>query len=164
MKWFHKVWWLMLVILLGTASCAPRSGVETQPLPSASPEEAKGLPVWQVRLTQSGGFAGVSRRVELDSTGALTVSDEKAARVIASTIPEKDLKEIATLVLEARAEDVKPAPPGSACRDCFEYTLTIERNGERIQVRATDLTLDQLPLEPLISRLLELQKVVLSGN
>jgi hypothetical protein len=164
MKGPQKVWWLMLIFLLGMVSCAPRSSVETSPLPTASPEGAKGLPQWKVRLTQAGGFAGVSRRVELDSTGALTVSDENAARIITSTLSEKELKEISALVLEARGEESKPAPPGSACRDCFEYTLTIERDGERIQVRADDLTLDQLPLEPLISRLLELQEKALSGK
>lgn len=164
MKLFYRVFWLLWAGLFVLASCAPLSPAESQPSPTASPPETKSLPQWQVRLSQSGGFAGVSRRVELDSTGWLKVSDEKSGVEITTNLPPEALKEIATLVLEAQAGEQKPAPPGSACRDCFNYALSIERDGERIQVRADDMTLGQVPLEPLISRLLELQREALSGK
>ncbi len=164
MKHFHRVLWLMLIGLLGMVSCAPLSVPEGQPSATVSSLEAKSLPQWQVRLSQSGGFAGVSRRVELDSNGALKVSDENSGVEITTNLPPEALKEIAALVLGAQAGEQKPVPPGSACRDCFNYVLTIERDGERIQVRADDMTLNQVPLEPLISRLLELQKEALSGK
>lgn len=162
MKLFHRVLWLILIGLLGGVSCMPLSTERAQSTSTASAPEAKPLPQWQVRLSQSGGIAGMSRRLELDSTGALTVSDEKLARKISLTLTEDQLKDIAALVLEAQAEKQTSAPFGSACRDCFQYTLTIERNGEKIQVQADDITLDQVSLAPLINRLLELQKEALS--
>lgn len=86
--------------------------------------------LWRIEIVRSGGFAGMSRRVEL-SSGDLSAA-EKA--------------EVERLIGELNAIE-RAARPGAGT-DRFQYDLTIVRGGQErhLTVSESDLTREQRAL------------------
>lgn len=150
---------LVLCLMLGvflTACSAPNTA--TPSVPASMGQEAS----WSVQFSMSGGFAGLQRSVELSSTGQMTVIDRKEGRQVTVQIPEAEMEAISSWVLQAQ-----PVPPPArlpACRDCFEYEVTIHRGGEALSFWYDDATLEGAELAPLINTLARLQDQALSGQ
>ncbi len=94
----------------------------------------------RIELRRSGGFAGLTRRVELD-TAVLT---------------EQQAAELEQLV-EAAQLDQLPVAPAPAARgaDRFQYDLVVRTDGAHHDVRVREGQVPP-PLRRLIDRLLEL--------
>ena len=123
-----------------------------QPLPSPSAK-------WQVKLTQSGGFAGVLLRVEVASNGQLTAEDQRAGRVVMETLSPQTTAELGRLIGR-----IKPGiidKPGSGCADCFIYDLELHLDAGDVRVQADDTTLGNSGAADLIARLRQLRDAAL---
>ncbi len=94
----------------------------------------------RIELRRSGGFAGLSRRVELDT----------------ATLPQQQAAEVEQLVHAARLDQLRSAPdPPSRGADRFQYDLVVHTDSARHDVRVRDGQVGPA-LRRLIDRLLEL--------
>jgi hypothetical protein len=148
---------LFLLILSLLAACAPASA-SPQPLP---PLEG----TWSVKLTQSGGFAGLQRWVSVTSDGAVLASDDRAGAVGSLQLTPAQLADLAALVAQSSVQSPDSYPnasypnrsyPNSGCADCFLYYIEIHSGNTRFSAQADDVTLPGSGLEPLVTKLLGL--------
>ncbi len=137
---------LVLVLSACTPFLAPRSS--PQPLPSPSGD-------WTVSLTQSGGFVGVSLKVEVSSNGQLKAEDQRSGRTVTKSVPPETLYKLAQL--HAAALVAKPAPAHSGCADCFLYDLQLDSAGKFVQIKADDTTLSDSGAAELVGLLQQLR-------
>ncbi len=137
-----------LVLLL--SACAPFLAPRTdlKPLPSPAGD-------WTISLTQSGGFAGVSLKVEVSSDGQLTAEDQRTGRKVTKSLPAETISRLAQLHSAALA--ARPAPAHSGCADCFLYDLQLNAGGKSVQIKADDTTLTDSGAAELIGLLQQLR-------
>lgn len=150
-----------LVLLLLTACSAQSTILPSVPSATATREQQE-LGQWRIRFGISGGFAGLQRSVELSSTGQMTVTDQKRNKRVTVQVPQAEIEKISSWVLQARP--AQPQPRLSDCRDCFEYEVTILRDGEVLSFWFDDVTLEDAELAPLVNTLARLQEQALSGQ
>lgn len=91
----------------------------------------------KIRFVRSGGFAGISTRLDLDT----------------AKLPAAKRAEIEKLVDEAGFFALHDVPSGST-PDSFQYDITIEDHGKEHQVRAGDRSAPAA-LRQVIDRLME---------
>lgn len=106
---------------------------------------------WQVEFHVSGGFAGLDRKLQLRSTGQLTVSDRNRRVSVDGQASPEDLDRVAALLEDALTASVVR---DTRCRDCMEYEIRIERDGESRVTRLNDSNRGSSGLEELV-RILE---------
>ena len=124
------------------------------------PKTSKG---WQIKFTMSGGFAGLRRSIELFNSGQMIATDQKTNKQINVQVPEAEMEKISFWVIHA--QPALPVPRRSNCKDCFEYEMTIYREGgEILSFWFNDITLEKNELAPLINTLAHLQEKALSGQ
>lgn len=149
---------LFLILAGGLAGC-----LQTPFAPSFPAESRRGMSGdWRILFKVSGGFSGLRRTMELSSTGAMTVIEQKSARQVVSLTPEDELAEIALFI-----ENVKSLQLSGrvlTCRDCLEYDLTVRKNGQQFSIQLNDLSLPDSGIEPLINSLVNLQERALAGE
>jgi hypothetical protein len=114
-----------------------------------------------VELAQSGGFAGVNLRVEIDRAGVLTATDARAAQEVTKTLSQPELIELDQL-LEGAVHN-ESTETHSACADCFTYDLQISGALESIRWRGDDATLASSGFERLIAFLIDLRQRALAS-
>jgi hypothetical protein len=120
----------------------------SQPLPSPGQE-------WAIKLTQSGGIAGVHKTVEVSSDGQLKAEDQRSGSSISQTLPPEATAELIGLL--SKASVVTAAAPHSGCADCFIYDLEVTSGGKSTAIRADDTTLDASGAAELIAFLQQLR-------
>jgi len=161
---------LFLVTLIAVAleACNVSAADRT---PSPTPEAAgtalspSGCPnphLWRLHLLQSGGFAGVSRSLELSSDGALIASDRSRSVELSGTLEAEEIKPITALLAAACPFNAEVRP--EICFDCFEYSLQAEVDGALYEFKTNDLGLDHSPAGALIAALGALLEEALSGT
>ena len=139
--------YIFLITLLITG-CVPSATPE--PLNTPTAELSAPGNDWTIKMTQSGGFAGVSRSVEVSSDGKYTVVDERAKKTVSGELTTDELSELNQLVMTSKY--VSAAKP-NGCADCFVYDLEAQVNGEKLSVQLNDVSLPNSGLEPLVSYL-----------
>lgn len=81
---------------------------------------------WRIELVVSGGFAGVSKYIEIDSSGKARAMDRKRGLDRESRATPQMVARLGTLVEELiSARPLLERKPKKPCYDCFEYQLTI---------------------------------------
>jgi hypothetical protein len=138
----------------------PTPAVSTSPgaLPSAVPCLLEGP--WEVELTVSGGFAGVERKLEVESSGRYQVEDRQIGEKVEGVLPQEALTQIeADLPAVCLAGDAGRPP---ACADCFQYSLEVTSAGAVYRVGLNDLSLPDSPAAPLVGDLLHLMSETLA--
>jgi len=154
----------VLLIALGLLGC--RVFYSSFPTPTVIPTQAaqtaQRMPKltgnWQIRMTQSGGFAGVSRRLEISSSGEMTIIDERSKKQRASQLPP----DMFAMLKEMVASTIYHPPTKLLmCEDCFVFELKIENGTEQFQVQIDELNLPNSGLETLIGFL---EKLLNSSN
>ncbi|MCX6067071.1 MAG: hypothetical protein NT121_15165 [Chloroflexi bacterium] len=130
----------------------------TQELPVASnlPELAGD---WQIKLSQSGGLAGVQRSIEIFGSGEMTVDDENSKAHIVDKLAAEQLASLEKLVASSQYQPDSGSAGG--CADCFVYMLEITSGGETFQAQLDDVTLADSGLNPLVDTLGRLMKAAL---
>ena len=146
--------WL-LAVALAACSPAPRIPDVPQALPSPAGD-------WTIKLTQSGGFAGVLLTVQVSSDGTLTAENQRAGRSVKQSLPPDIVAQLASQV--APVLQVTPAAPRSGCADCFLYRLEFTTEGKTARIEADDMTLSGSGVAGLVKLLQQLRDRALSSK
>jgi hypothetical protein len=102
---------------------------------------------WQITLLETGGIMGLSRSVEIKSSGEMTLSNVRTNKTSQILLPADKLSELTRLVSATR---YRPVRMETGCADCFIFNLQISSNGQSFQVQLNQLDLDTAGLLPLI--------------
>jgi len=102
---------------------------------------------WAVKMTLSGGIAGLLRTIDVNSTGSYSVADQRAGKVVTGSLTESELATLQTLV--SALEISTPQKP-AICADCFEYELEIESGGKKLIAKTDDVSLGETGMGELI--------------
>ncbi len=150
---FRFVWPLALLL----AACGPAS-LQAQ-APQASPSPAK---EWTVKLTQSGGFAGVLLTVQVSSDGSLIAENQRAGRSVTQTLAPETTAQVGRYY--SQLLQLTPAPQRSGCADCFLYRLEFSAAGRAARLEADDTTLVASGAADLIRLLQKLREDALNAG
>jgi hypothetical protein len=150
----------VFLTILGLSSCVffPPAPVTlpTQPVSNQPSQELPKLTGdWHVSMAQTGGIAGVSRTLEISSSGETTVIDERSKKQTTAQLPADKIAVLTELVASSKYQ---PISQPSGCADCFIYKLEISSAGEKFQVQLDDISLPNSGLQPLINFLGEYLK------
>ena len=149
-------WRLIAVLAVSVhwlSACGPATAF---PPPAPSP-----VSTWSLRLTQTGGFAGVHLEMELSSDGHLAARDERSGRTASQQLPEDVVRQISHLLADARLGQNQPLP--SMCADCFIYRLEITATNGSVIVQADDSNLNESGAAELIDALRQVRDQALSS-
>jgi hypothetical protein len=140
-----------------SATMPAPTATSTTTLPSASPTPVQPTATvavsetWSIEFQRTGGFAGLSQRLDVASNGSATYEDVRSARVVNDTLDAAVLDELRTLV--DSSDFFNQAPSQEApCADCFNLSITVTVDGTTHAVDAVDIGLDDA-LKPLADRL-----------
>ena len=123
-----------------------------QPLPTLSDK-------WSLKLTQSGGIAGIMLTVEVLSDGKITAEDPRSGKSEKRDLTTDELAELKRLVSSAK---ISPnAAPYPGCADCFIYTLEVNSNGNLSRIQVDDITLKDSGALELVTYLRKLRNGLL---
>jgi hypothetical protein len=140
---------------IATLAATAVSTLEATAIPT---EPAQKLPQltgnWRIRLEQTGGFAGVSRSLEISSSGQMTIIEERINKNSTTQLPADKLAKLKELVASSEYHPVKQ-PMG--CSDCFIFNLQIDNGSEKeFQMQIDQVNLPDTGLEPLVGFLGEM--------
>jgi hypothetical protein len=140
-------------VAMTLSACAPST-----PFPPPIPSPAEN---WTIVLKQSGGFAGVSLTVRVESDGAMTATEARGGREVTKPVSHSDMRAVErvldALILHGQGGE------RSTCADCFLYELQITNLGGTIEWRGDDTTLDESGAGELVRLLGRLRDEALSG-
>ena len=144
----------ILVMIFTLAACGPARLEETQqPLPTASAD-------WtSITFTQSGGFMGMLRALEIARDGSWKFTDERASESITGKLSADELSQLTQLVSSL---SIKSSGQSGVCADCFIYSVEISSSGKLFTAEADDVNLSDSGLEPLVSFLTDLMRKALA--
>jgi hypothetical protein len=128
-----------------STSIAPNTPAPTAAATATSPFAGP----WQLAFTLSGGFAGLSRRLTVDSAGAGTFEDQRRPRTVNAVLSSGEITQLRQL-LEGSSFFSQAASQTRSCADCFNYELMVTSGSRSHTVRANNAGLDQR-LEPLVN-------------
>jgi hypothetical protein len=151
----RTVFLYVLLISLFIAGCVPfaRPMPLKTPIPEPRPTDRTSFDSnWTIKMKHSGGIMGLSRSIEISSSGKFTVVDERTNKTITGVLAVNELSKINEQVSSL---EYIPAskPDGMGCADCFIYDLEIQENGEKFAVQLNDISLPSSGLESLVSYL-----------
>ena len=160
--------YLIVVLMLLLAACARIPGstaVPTMPVEPtnavAATAPANSIPKlngeWRIMLTQSGGIMGMSKSLEIDGSGAATVTDLRSKKTSRAVLPADTLKKLAELVANA---SYQPASVPAGCADCYIFNLVITSGSQKFQVEMNQIDLQTSGLQDLIGFLGESLKSI----
>ncbi len=128
---FLRYGWILALLL---AACGPAA--QSPVAPQASPSPAG---EWTVKLTQSGGFAGVMLTVQVSADGTLVAENQRAGSSVTKSLPPETIARIASQ--SSQFLQMTPVAPRSGCADCFLYKLEFHALDRTSYVEADDTTL-----------------------
>jgi hypothetical protein len=145
-----KLLQVVLLISMAISACSAIAPNPSSPPPLPSPSKN-----WRIKLTQSGGFAGVLLSVEVSSDGRLTAENQRTGQTVTQTVSSQTTAELGRLI-----GGIAPSggdKPGSACADCFIYDLELHRDSGDMQIHVDDTSIDDFGAADLIRRLSQLR-------
>jgi hypothetical protein len=137
-----------------TLSSIPPTPPSTPVSAASSPGSCASVEPWSIHLQVSGGFAGVSRALEMSSGGDLSVRDLQDGHLIQRQLTPQEAAEMADLLTAICGLPTGGRP--AVCPDCFAYDYEFLIGQRSLTGRATDVSLQGSPLAPLISHLTQL--------
>src|ERR1700690_386417 len=89
----NKITLCLLMVIIISSACGEVKSIKTnpQPLPSAPNK-------WNVKLTQTGGLAGVFLTVEVSSDGQLVAENQLSQQSVTKTLSSQTITELRGLV------------------------------------------------------------------
>jgi hypothetical protein len=125
----------MLLAGLVDFSCSATKSPEKSIEPQACALPAE----WEITLTRSGGFAGLSQLVFISSRGTLLVQDLPKGETRESTILQDEVAKISEMLSGACPFEI-PQRAGR-CPDCLEYDLSIIMDGRLYRVKFNEINI-----------------------
>ena len=133
------------------------TSIPTLAATAISTQPAQKLPqltgAWHIRLAQTGGFAGVSRTLEISNSGEMTITEERINKNKTIQLPPDKFAMLKELVTTS---EYRPITQPMGCADCFIFNLQIDNGSEKFQVQLDQVNLPNSGLEPLVGLLGEL--------
>jgi hypothetical protein len=107
----------------------------------------KPLESWNIVYGVSGGFAGLRRQMELESTGKAIVTDLRQKRTVKQQATKEQMTKIANALSRIDFPEAQKTKSGrsSNCRDCFEYTIIMFSDGRPYRLHFDDESLRGSP-------------------
>lgn len=144
---FKKLFRIAILFVWFLTACG---GVSN--LPAATPQPAKGsMPTlegsWTIAMNHSGGIMGLSRSVEVDSTGIYTVKDDRTDQIFTGQLSEEELEDL-TNVVNSTTYVLEKKPRG--CADCFIYDLQIVSDTGKFSAQVDDISIEGSGLSALV--------------
>jgi hypothetical protein len=103
---------------------------------------------WKLEFTRSGGFAGLRQKLWLSSNGELRAVDERKSIEVSRRALLSEVEKAGELM--AKACPFEPKPQAEECRDCFNYNLDVELDGQKYSMQASDSSKPSVDLQALI--------------
>jgi hypothetical protein len=144
---FKKLFRIAILFVWFLTACG---GVNS--LPSATPQPAKGsMPAlegpWTITMNHSGGIMGLSRFVEVDSTGIYTVKDDRIDQIFTGQLSEEELEDLTNVV---KSTTYVPEKRPHGCADCFIYDLQIVSDTGKFSAQVDDISIEGSGLSALV--------------
>ena len=105
---------------------------------------------WTISMTHSGGIMGLSRSVQVDSTGIYTVKDDRTNETFTGQLSEEELVDLVNVVKTTSYTSEK-TPHG--CADCFIYDIQITSDGGKFSAQVDDISIEESGLSALVMAL-----------
>jgi hypothetical protein len=147
------VWPLVLLAAACAPAAQPPDALQASPSPAGE---------WTIKLTQSGGFAGVMLTVQVSSDGRLVAENQRAGSSVTKTLPTETTAQIGRYY--AQVLQATPIVPRSGCADCFLYRLEFTSAGRGAHIEADDTTLGASGAADLIRLLQQLRDEALRAG
>jgi hypothetical protein len=143
---------LLTVLANGCGSHQPVNQAVFENSSARSSESVPAAIAWRVVLTVSGGFAGASHEIAVDSVSRnASVNDKVSGQQYSPLLTEETRASLTNLVAALPSDSVRLI--NSQCADCFAYELVITRGEAVQQVQLDSTTLSGSRYEALISQL-----------
>jgi len=104
---------------------------------------------WELAFQQSGGIAGVSRRLQVTSSGKALATDSGLGREISFQLSADEQANLEAILSSICISAAGVRPP--RCADCFQYWIQLEGAGGRFEFWANDAGLAGHPGAELIN-------------
>lgn len=148
---------LLVLLLTGLLLAACGSPVTETPV---KPERTKTAQTWNtIKMTQSGGLAGVSRIITISHDGAGSAIDERAAKNVTILLTDEQFAELDAFISSFKKPAEVTLDPN--CADCFVYSLELAFNDKTRTVQVSDTQLATSGYEPLVTFLRALMDAAL---
>jgi hypothetical protein len=137
---FSTLLFTLLLSACGDSSNPPSNTSESNELPSLTGS-------WIIRMNHSGGIMGLSRSVEVDSTGIYTVKEDHTDQTFTGQLSEEELEDL-TNVVKSTTYVLEKKPHG--CADCFIYDLEIVSDTGKFSAQVDDISIEGSGLSALV--------------
>lgn len=142
----------VILVALGLFGCSFFYSLVPTLTPEILPtQEVQRLPKltgdWHIHLAQSGGFVGVSRTLEISSSGDMIIIDERSKKQSTSQLSP----DMFAMLKEMVASTIyRPISKPMGCNDCFIFDLQIDNGREKFHAQIDEVNLPNSGLETLI--------------
>lgn len=140
----------ILGILLCTIFLSACGSVTNAPSRTSEPTKS-GLPSltgsWTIRMTHSGGIMGLSRSIEVDSTGIYTVKEDRTDQKFTGQLSKDELADLKILISDVT---YIPEKAPHICADCFIYDIQILSDDGKFSAQVDDLSIEGSGLSDLV--------------
>jgi len=135
---------VLYALITSLAACQPLLARPTSTAQDTDTSQPKGSQIpWTLTYTRSGGFAGISQSVIINSDGSVLGSQ---GQPISAPVDE-----VEALIAEINALDFSSFDAeygnSSDCRDCYTYTLTFEQGGQTKTITLVEDGATEFPKE-----------------
>jgi hypothetical protein len=146
---------LVTFLMLFANGCGSHQPANQAPVATGTVRSSESVPVatpWRAVLTVSGGFAGASYEIAVDSASRnASVINQVSGQQDSPLLTDEARILLTKLVSALPTDSVRSI--NSQCADCFAYELVITRGGTVQQVQLDSTTLSGSRYEVLISQL-----------
>ena len=134
---FKYIW---IVLLMMTAMWT-LPACKSSPIVEDEKPTSKAKQSWQVRLTVTGGLAGVNDEIYINHTGQAIYTDHHIKYQRSGAVAADRLHSIYIMV-KKQSGQLKTNRMTGKCRDCFYYAVTLEHGQKKSRQRANDIDMD----------------------
>jgi len=117
---------------------------------------------WSITFEVSGGLAGMDRTLSLDSEGKAVAADVRKGTEASASLTDEQVARVGALLQTLCP--FESTRRKTICADCLSYELVIQWGDQSFRLSATDVTLAEQRLEPLVSELNALLGEVLKNG
>jgi hypothetical protein len=135
-----------VLVIAGASACAAAE----RPLQNEPAFTLTAADVWHLSFRLSGGFAGLDRELQIESTGELRASDRRRSLTAAARAPAEELARIRSFA--AKLPAAPPAGDG-LCRDCLVYEIRLTTETRSLATRLDDVNVSASGLSELVDTL-----------